>query len=110
VGTTDAEREPVQTGKRRADTRTRAPRALLVGLAVGALVSGVVWYFLVAAAIEFGRLARRGQDEAWWFTLAATLGAAISLMLVFVLISRVLAVLGLVSDYKPRRSARRRAR
>ena len=98
------------TGKRRAETRKQAPRALVVGLALGALLSGVVWYFLVGAAIEFGRLARRGQSEAWLYTGAATLGAAICLMLLFVLGARVLVALGLVSEYKPRRSAHRRAR
>jgi uncharacterized membrane protein YecN with MAPEG domain len=102
--------EPVTTGKRRADKRKHAPRALLAVLAVGALGSGVAWYFLVGAAIEFGRVARRGQSEAWLFTGAATLGAVVCLMLLFVLAARVLAALGLVSEYKPRRSAGKRAR
>lgn len=110
MGIVRTEREPVTTGKRRAETRKKAPRALVVGLALGALLSGVVWYFLVAAAIEFGRLARRGQSEAWLYTGAATLGAAVCLMLLFVLAARVLAALGLVSEYKPRRSAHRRVR
>jgi hypothetical protein len=103
-------KEPVTTGKRRAEARKTTPRALLAALAVGALVSGVAWFFLVRAAIEFGRVARRGQGEAWLFTGAATLGAAACLMLLFVLTARVLAALGLVSEYKPRRAAGRRAR
>lgn len=110
VVTAGSSGEPVTTGKRRAETRKKTPRTLVVGLALGALLSGVVWYFLVGAAIEFGRLARRGQSEAWLYTGAATLGAAICLMLLFVLGARVLVALGLVSEYKPRRSAHRRAR
>jgi hypothetical protein len=108
IGRTDG--EPVTTGKRRAETRKKTPRALLAALAVGALGSGVAWYFLVGAAIEFGRVARRGKPEAWLFTGAATLGAAVCLMLLFVLAARLLVAVGLVSDYRPRRSAGRRAR
>ena len=79
-------------------------------LAVGALLSGAAWVFLVNAAIDFGRLARNGDGTAWLFTAAATLGAIVCLLLLFVLGARVLVALGLMSEYKPRRSSGRRAR
>jgi fatty acid desaturase len=105
------ERRTVSEGRRRAE-KQRGPsrRPLLAALAFGALGSGVAWLFLVKAAIEFGRLARDGQDLAWAFTAAASVGAAACLLLMFVLGARVLVALGLVSEYKPRRSARRRTR
>ncbi len=81
---------------------------LLLGL--GAVVSGVAWVFLVNAAIDFGRTARGGDATAWLFTAAATLGAILCLLLLFVLAARVLSALGLVSDYKPRRSNGRRTK
>jgi hypothetical protein len=97
-------------GRRRAE-RQRHPRRLLtlLSLAVGTIASGAAWVFLVRAAIAFGRLARGGEDLAWAFTAAATLGATVCLLLLFVLVARVLVALGLISEYKPRRSSRRRA-
>ncbi len=77
---------------------------------VGAVLAGVAWIFLVNAAIDFGRLARVGDQAAWVFTAAATIGATVCLLLLFVLGSRVLVTLGLVSEYKPRRSAGKRVR
>jgi hypothetical protein len=66
--------------------------------------------FLVNAAIDFGRTARGGDGTAWLFTGAATLGAILCLLLLFVLGARLLTALGLVSEYKPRRSSGRRAK
>ena len=82
----------------------------LVLLGLGAVVSGVAWVFLVNAAIDFGRTARGGDSVAWLFTAAATIGAIVCLLLLFVLAARLLAALGLVSDYKPRRSSGRRTK
>ena len=80
-------------------------------LVLGAIASGVAWVFLVNAAIDFGRLARGGDGIAWFFTAAATVGATVCLLLLFVLGARVLVMLGLLSEYKPRRSSGgRRAR
>ena len=81
---------------------------LLLGL--GAVATGAAWVVLVNAAIDFGRVARGGDEMAWLFTAAATLGATVCLLLLFVLGARVLAALGLVSEYKPRRSSGRRTR
>lgn len=108
-GTT--ERRTVNEGRRRAAKRKRpVPRPLLVGLVLGAVVCGVAWLFLVRAAIDFGRLARDGQTLAWAFTVAATIGATACLLLMFLLVARLLMALGLLSDYRPRRSAGRRTR
>ena len=62
-------------------------RPLLVALVLGALVCGVAWFFLVKAAIDFGRLARDGQGIAWAFTAAATIGATACLLLMFILVA-----------------------
>lgn len=75
---------------------------------LGAVLSGVAWVYLVRAAIEFGRLARGGQSQAWLFTGAASLGAVVCALLVLVLLTRALRALGLISGYKPRRAASRR--
>lgn len=98
-------------GRRRAE-KQRQPKSRLplLGLALGAVASGVAWFFLVRAAIDFGRVARGGDEVAWAFTAAATIGATLCMLLVFVLVARVLVALGLVSEYKPRRSAGKRAR
>ena len=105
------ERRTVNEGRRRAEKQKRPDRRPLLGaLALGALGSGIAWIFLVKAAIEFGRLARDGQDLAWVFTAAAAVGATACLLLMFVLGARVLAALGLVSEYKPRRSSGRRTK
>ena len=82
----------------------------MVLLVLGVLASGVAWMFLVNAAIDYGRLARRGDTTAWLFTAAAMVGATVCLLVLFVLGARVLATLGLVSEYKPRRSSGRRNR
>jgi hypothetical protein len=81
---------------------------MLVALGCGSLGCGLAWVFLVRAAIEFGRLARDGQSLAWAFTAAATVGATACLLLMFVLAARVLVTVGVLSEYKGRRSAGRR--
>ena len=98
-------------GRRRAEKKRDPGRRLpLLLLVAGALASGVAWIFLVNAAIDFGRLARSGDQMAWIFTAAATIGATVCMLLLFVLGARVLVSLGLVSEYKPRRSSGRRVR
>ena len=77
-------------------------RGLLLLLA--GLVAAGAWVFLVRAAIEFGHTARTGQHSAWWYAAAATVGAAACLLLVFSLCARALMRLGLIREYKPRRS------
>jgi hypothetical protein len=104
-------RGAVREGRRRAERQRHPERrvpVLLLGL--GAVASGAAWVFLVNAAIDFGRLARGGDETAWLFTAAATIGAIVCLLLLFVLGARVLSALGLVSEYKPRRSSGRRAK
>jgi hypothetical protein len=107
VGVT--ERGTVVAGRRRAEkTRAEArPRqwgqALL--LVVGVLVASAAWLFLVRASITFGQLARDGRGAAWAVCAAGTVGAAVCLLLVFVLLTRLWTLLGLRSDYRPRRSS-----
>lgn len=99
-------------GARRAATPARSPLPLVTALVAGAAVTGAAWLYLVGAAIAFGELAVGGQPKAWVFTLAASLGAVLCLLLVLVLGAHALRTLGLVGDYRPRRAApgRRRAR
>jgi len=97
-------------GRRRAEkTRSRRVSGSTVRLvvsALGVLLSAVAWFFLVNAAIEFGQAARAGRSVAWLFTLAATLGATLCLLLVFVLCARAWKNAGLASNgYQPKRAA-----
>ena len=111
VGFSTTERRTVSEGRRRAARAKRSVRRpLLAGLGLGALACGVAWYFLVRAAIDFGRLARDGESMAWAFTAAATVGATACLLLLFLLATRILMALGIVSEYRPRRAAGRRTR
>ena len=85
-----------------------APLIQLAALGVGAILTAVAWFYLVNAAIDFGVLALRGESAAWLFTLGATLGAVVCLVLGLALVGRALRTLGVISDYKPRRAAARR--
>ena len=101
----------MSTGGRRADRQGlvgSTPLPSVVATLLGAVLSGVAWVYLVRAAIDFGRLARDGQSQAWLFTGAASLGAVVCLFLLLVLVTRALRALGIISDYKPRRAAARR--
>ena len=110
VGVT--ERGTVSAGRRRADIKTQPrprhwPKVLL--LVIGVLAAAGAWAFLVRAAIDFGQVARDGRPVAWAVCAAATVGAAVCLLLAFVLVARAWALLGLRSEYQPRRSSGRRA-
>ena len=82
--------------------------AALVPLGVGVVLTGVAWFYLVGAAIDFGVLAVNGNVRAWLFTVGASVGAVVCMMLMLALVARGLRALGLISDYKPRRAAPRR--
>ncbi len=77
-------------------------------MAVGAVLAGLAWFFLVRAAIDFGVLAVGGQGTAWLFMIGASLGAMACLVLMLALVGRGLRALGFLSDYKPRRAGARR--
>jgi hypothetical protein len=112
VAVSVTERGTVTAGRRRADTRAPSrprgwPKVLL--LVLGVLVAAGAWAFLVRAAIDFGQVARDGRPVAWAVCGAATVGAAVCLLLAFTLVARAGALLGLRSEYQPRRSSGRRA-
>jgi hypothetical protein len=100
---------------RRAHRRSRqradhTPLLRLAGNGVGAVLTGIAWFYLVGAAIDFGVVAVRGRATAWIFALGASLGAVVCLVLMLALVGRALRTLGYLSDYKPRRAAARRRR
>ena len=103
--------EPVARGRRSQARSGAGPWPQVAAHGLGALLTGLAWFYLVGAATDFGVLAVRGQTPAWAFTIAASLGAVVCLLLFLVLVGRGLRTLGIVSDYKPRRAApgRRRA-
>ena len=84
------------------------PQLTLAGL--GVLLTGVAWYFLVGAAIDFGVLAVQGEGLAWLFTLGASVGAVGCFALLLALVGRGLRTLGFLSDYRPKRAGARRKR
>jgi hypothetical protein len=104
----------VASGKRRAERHSHAglhlgPLSRLGATVLAMAIGGFAWWYLVRAAIAFGRVARSGEQGAWMFTASAAIGAMLCLLLVIVLASRVLVTLGVVSDYHGRRSSPRRA-
>jgi len=62
-----------------------------------------VWGFLVWAAIDFGRTARGGKSDAWWFLAVASLGAVACLFLGLMLITVLLRRVGIISARQPHR-------
>lgn len=85
-----------------------APRAQVVSLGIGVVLTAVAWFYLVRAAVDFGVAAVNGLVAAWLFTLGAALGAVVCLVLMLALVGRGLRSLGFISDYKPRRAGARR--
>jgi hypothetical protein len=80
----------VSAGRRRAErvARRRPDGRALLG-AVALVVAVVAWVALVVVAIDLGRAARvDGGTTGWLLTGAATVGAALCLTLVFVLLAR----------------------
>jgi hypothetical protein len=112
VAVSVTDRGTVGAGRRRAETKAPSrprgrPKVLL--LVLGVLAAAGAWAFLVRAAIDFGQVARDGRPVAWAVCGAATVGAAVCLLLAFALVARACALLGLRSEYRPRRSSGRRA-
>jgi len=102
----------VGAGRRRAE-KSSVPRPrrwpVVLLLLIGVVASGTAWVFLVRAAIDFGQVARDGEGAAWLVCGAATAGAAVCLLLMFVLLARTWRSAALGGRYQPRRSSGRRA-
>ena len=64
-------------------------------------MSVAAWGFLVWAAIDFGRTARGGQSEAWWFLALASIGAVACLFLGLMLATVLLRRVGLLAGKQP---------
>ena len=80
---------------------------LLLAAAIAG-IAGSAWFYLVRSAIDFGQMARDGDSQAWVFMGAASLGAIACALLLLVLVTRALRRLGFISEYQPRRVARKR--
>jgi hypothetical protein len=102
--------EPQTVSKHSQSRSSPAPLLHLVALGLGAVATGIVWFYLVGAAIDFGALAVAEGGPAWLFTLEAGIGAVVAMVLMLALVGRVLRALGVISDYKPRRAGARRRR
>jgi len=92
---------------RHSQGRKKTLRQLLAML-LGAALSAVAGWYLVRSAVEFGQLARDDEPLAWLFTGAASLGAIVCALIGLVMLIRTLRIVGLISDYKPRRAAARK--
>lgn len=103
-----AEKRPA--GRRAQRRSSSAPLVTLAALGGGSILTGVAWFYLVGAAIDFGVLAVRGNGSAWLFTAGAAIGAVVCLVLLLALVGRGMRTLGFISDYKPRRAGARRKR
>ena len=90
-----SEQGTAQAGRRRAERPKRLDRRKVAGrialLTLGVLACAVAWVFLVKAAIDFGGAGRDGTSAAWFVCIAATVGATLCLLLVFVLAARIWA-------------------
>ncbi len=94
--------------KRRSKRKGLGPLPHVTVMLAGAGLTGAAWFYLVGAAIDFGVLAVDGQGQAWLFTIAASLGAVVCLVLVMALGARALRTLGVIREYKPKRAAAKR--
>jgi hypothetical protein len=93
--------EPTRAGARRGERRRRGFPPRLAGIAVASVVALAAWGFLVWAAIDFGRTARGGDSQAWWFLGIASLGAVVCLFLSLMLLTLLLRKLGILEEKKP---------
>jgi hypothetical protein len=90
-------------GRRRAARRPRPwIRALLHGVSV--IAAAAAWMLLVRAAIDFGQQARAGEQAGWLFLALASAGAVACLLMSLMLGTRTLLLLGVISDYTPKRA------
>ena len=80
----------MSAGRRRAErVAGRRPGGRAILGVVALLLATAAWFALVVVAIDLGRSARLdGGTKHWLLTGAATVGAALCLTLVFVLVGR----------------------
>ena len=89
-------------GKRAGARPKRRFRPALVLLALGITLCVAAWGYLVYAAIDFGRTAREGDSNAWWFVGIAALGAAACLFVGMMLTVRLSRALGITRAPEPK--------
>ena len=92
--------EPTRAGARRAERPKRQFQPRLAAIAAASVVTLVAWGFLVWAAIDFGRKARGGDGQAWFFLAIASLGAVACLFLSLMLATMLLRAVGILEEKK----------
>jgi hypothetical protein len=93
--------EPTRAGARRGERRRRQLRPRLAGISIASVAALVAWGFLVWAAIDFGRTARGGDEQAWLFLAIASIGAVACLFLSLMLGTLLLRAVGIIEERKP---------
>ncbi len=88
----------VAKGKRVGQRRRRGFRPIYLVLSIGITAAVVAWGYLVYAAIEFGRSARGGENDAWLYLVLASIGAIACLFAGLMLSAQLLRALGLTSS------------
>ncbi|TIC85924.1 hypothetical protein E8D34_12550 [Nocardioides sp. GY 10113] len=90
-------------GKRAGARQRRSFRPAYAVLAVGITLSALAWGYLVYAAIDFGAAARQdGDGSAWVFLAMASIGAMACLFLAFMLIVRLVRLMGITQGPEPK--------
>lgn len=94
--------ESKHAGSRRGPRRRAGFQPVLLLLALGVTGCIVAWGYLVWAAIDFGKTARGGDQQAWWFLALASLGAVACLFVGLMLIAGITRRLGITRAPEPK--------
>lgn len=94
--------EGKHAGSRRGPRPKRSFQPVLLLLALGVTGCIVAWGYLVWAAIDFGKTARGGDSQAWWFLALASLGAVACLFVGLMLVAAITRRLGITRAPEPK--------
>lgn len=94
--------ESKHAGSRRGPRQRTGFQPALFPLALGVTGCIVAWGYLVWAAIDFGKTARGGDAQAWWFLALASLGAVACLFVGLMLVAAITRRLGITKGSAPK--------
>lgn len=94
--------ESKHAGSRRGPRRRARFQPVLLLLALGVTGCIVAWGYLVWAAIDFGKSARGGDQNAWWFLALAAAGAVACLFVGLMLVAAITRRLGITQPPEPK--------